>query len=229
VLLAGDLVPPLDGVSRVVAAVSGESILGAACRFDGFAIGSATVSCDDADLAGELLERVEARGCLLAVSADQPVPTALAALPWTEDSWLVAHCTVEKQRAAHAEPAMDVDEVEQFYHRVGARFWCRAMFDGGRVFVARAGAEIVAAVAVQFVLPRPSYAHIGALATDPLHRSAGLATSLLSALRSALASRGIARCGVFADASHPWLADFYRTRGFTSQLRAFRFATWSLA
>jgi GNAT superfamily N-acetyltransferase len=224
VLLAADLRPPLDQLSEAVVAVRGGVMLGAACRFDGFAISSVTVSCDDRALVLPLLARIITRNCILGVSSSQPLPPELVRLAWSDDPWLAANCVQVSTRRDMAEVVDDPEEVAQFYQEVGVRYWSRQMFEPGRVLVSRAAGRIVASVAVQFVVEERSYAHIGALVTHRSERSNGLATMLLAAMRAHLAGHGIEICGLFADAHEPWLEGFYRKRGFVSRLGAYRFA-----
>jgi ribosomal protein S18 acetylase RimI-like enzyme len=223
-LLAGDMTDPLVPLSEVVAATRRGLVVGGACRFSGFAVPSSTASAADEEAVHRLLQALDVRAGLLAVSSRQPLPDAYKSLNWSEDPWLVSACERDDSQEAAVEAVRDRGELEAFYRRVGSTYWSPAMFEMGNAFASRAQGEIVGAVSVQFTLRWSSYAHIGALATDAAHRGRGVATALLRALRSALANRGILRCGVFADASRPWLVDFYRARGFTSDFGSYRFA-----
>lgn len=222
-LVAGDMMPPLRDLSVLAAAFDNLQVAGVAVRFAGFATPSFSLAADDSAVADLLLRVLPPEQGLLAVSTDQPLPSWCAKLTWSADPWLRGPCVPDPDAEYRSEPAADAAELTSFYRALNSPYWCPAMLESGRsrVIRDREGA-VVAAGSVQFVI-RGQYAHIGALATAPAHRGRGFARAILSALRSTLARDGVRDCGMFAEASQPWLENFYERLGFRTAGR-FRFA-----
>jgi GNAT superfamily N-acetyltransferase len=223
VLIAGDMEIPLRTVTEFVLALKSEQILGIAARFHGFGDPSVTVSATTADAADALVHALWAPKGLLAVADDQILPSWSDHLRWTIDPWLSGTCAINLAAEDETESARDANEIAEFYDSVKACYWWPEMLPSGgtRVIRDRSNA-IAAAVSVLFVLPHLKYAHIGGLITDPSYRRQGFGSALITAMRSDLARRGITKCGVFADACHPWLVEFYGQLGL-SKIGAFRF------
>jgi ribosomal protein S18 acetylase RimI-like enzyme len=222
-LVAGDMMPPLRDLSVHAAALDGDRLAGVAVHFDGFATPTFSVAADSSDLVELLLRAIRSEQGLLAVSTDQPMPEGYARLKWSFDPWLRGPCVADLDAEGQSEAAVDPIELTDFYRMLNSPYWCPAMLESGRSRVIRdRGGAIVAAVSVQFVISK-QYAHIGALATAPSHRGQGFARTLLCALRSTLARDGVQDCGMFAEAAHPWLEQFYGWLGFHT-VGWFRFA-----
>jgi GNAT superfamily N-acetyltransferase len=111
---------------------------------------------------------------------------------------------------------LDPEELRRFYREVNALYWCPAMleFGGSRIIRDEFG-NIAGAASVLFVLPDVGYAHIGGVVIAPPHRGQGLARKLVADVRTSMARAGVRKCGLFADAAHPWLVDVYERFGFS--------------
>lgn len=215
--------PPLRRVTDFALALNNDRVVGLGARFRGFGDPSVTVSATTADAADTLIRALSAPKGLLAISDSQLLPSWSHRLMWTIDPWLSGLCTINLAAEKITESAVDANEIAEFYDGLQVSYWCPQMLLAGRTRVIRDGSNaIAAAVSVQFVLPHLSYAHIGGLVTAPTHRRKGFGSTLITAMRSDLARRGIEKCGLFADAHHPWLVEFYGQLGL-SQVGAFRF------
>jgi GNAT superfamily N-acetyltransferase len=225
-LVAGDMQPPLRNLTRFNVAFHDGEVVGVAGAFHGFAEPSVSVAADTANIAAALLERIAPSNGLLAVSAAQPLPAWRELVHWSIDPWLVADC-VEQTGLGWTEQVTDPDELGRFYREVDASYWCPAMLEfGGSRILRDEFQNIVAAASVLFVLPEASYAHIGGLVTAPPYRGQGFARKLVADVRATIARAGIRRCGLFADAAHPWLLDVYKRFGF-NPVGSFRLADLS--
>ena len=226
-MIAGDMTAPLVPLTRHEAAFDGPMVLGVAASFSGFSMPAISVASTRADVVDALLRRFDESDAILAIEADQPVPTWCGELAWSTDPWLVAECVRDSEAEAATEIVTDASELAAFYEEVGSTYWCPAMLAFGHSYVVRdERRSILSAGSVQFVIDAygDSYAHIGALATSVSARGRSAATLVLRALRAGLVRAGVRSCGVLADAGTSWLPNFYERRGF-SRRGAFRFAT----
>ncbi len=222
-LVAGDMTPSLRDLSIHVAAFDNNRVVGVAVHFAGFTIPSFSVAADCGEVADCLLRALPPSQGLLATSTNQPLPEWCARLNWSVDPWLRAQCVPDPEAEVRSEPIGDAVELTVFYRSLQRSYWCPAMMGSGYSRVIRdAEGAIAAAASVQFVIPG-QYAHIGAVTTRPIDRGKGFARTLLSALRSMSARNGVRDCGVFAEAAHPWLENFYERLGFQTVGR-FQFA-----
>ncbi len=215
-LVAGDMQPPLRQLSRFTAAFQDDDrVVGVAAAFHGFGEPSVSVAADAADIADALFALIAPSKGLVVVSVSQPLPAWSECVNWTVDPWLMAECVETSE--GWTQPAGDPEELRNFYREANALYWCPAMleFGGSRIIRDQFG-NIAGAASVLFVLPDLGYAHIGGVVTAPPYRGQGFARKLVADVRSSLARAGVRKCGLFADAAHPWLVDVYGRFGFSS-------------
>lgn len=220
-LLLGDLTDSLRHLATywIVHEEFTKRVRGLAVKFDGFYVPVASIVADDEDATDSLLRVLRNDDCLLVVNALQKLPSASQYPRESTDSWMFAPCESSAgQQRESAELVSDAKELEDFFQRVGRRFWCAAMsrFDHNFGVRARDG-RLISAGCVSFVLEGLGYAHIGPLATDPAERGRNFGTQVLAAIVSNLALSGIRKCGLFADGAEPGLVRYYEDRGFTKR------------